>query len=424
MRAKLLCLTLGLLLLLGCGFGGRTPTPLPFVTPSATAGSGALTPLPATAIQQTIVKTATSTPEPPRTALPLPSATATLAPAAQQITVEAPVDGATVGNPLTLRGRAAVMPFEAGLLVRIYDAQNQLVAEQSILVQGAAGGPVTFEVQLPYGGVLGAGRIEVLDISAKDGAVIARAVRYVTLSNVTGGGYIEVPAPAARVTLPLRVLARVGQPGQQVNATVTWAGGAQFARLVEVLAGTDGRGLVITTLDWAAESRPPHPGTQTGALRLYDLSGQLLASQSVVILHPDDPDVIAVNLYWIVGETVAAEHVRIPRTQGIGRATLDALLWGPMPGNSSGFTTAIPSVKEVLGYPQRAATWGERVQLKGLTINDGVAHADFSGEILANPGGATKMLLIREQITQTLLQFSTIKQVVITVEGQQDMLEP
>jgi len=423
MRAKLLGLTLGLVLLLGCGFGGGTPTPLLFVTPSATAGAGTLTP-PATAIQQPIVKTSTPTPEPLKTALPLPSATATLAPAAQQITVETPADGAMVSNPLTLRGRAAVMPFEAGLLVRVYDAQNQLVVEQSILTQGVAGGPVTFEALLPYAGAPGAGRIEVLDISAKDGAVIAQAVRYVTLSSVAGGGYIEVPAAAARVTLPLRVLARVGQPGQQVNATVTWADGTQFARLVDVLAGADGRGLVITTLDWAADPRPPHPGTQTGTLRIYDLNQQLLASQSVVIMHPNDPDVIAVNLYWVVNEAVKSENVRIPRTQGIGRATLEALLWGPLPGNAAGFTTAIPSSKEILSAPQRPATWGERIQIKGLTITDGVAYADFSGEILANPGGATRMLLIREQITQTLLQFSTIKQVVILVDGKQDMLEP
>ncbi|MBN2004858.1 MAG: GerMN domain-containing protein [Anaerolineae bacterium] len=423
MRARLLCLAIGLLLLLGCGFGGGTPTPLPFVTPSGTAVNATLTAtLPATAILQPT--TPSPTPAPLQTALPLPTATATLAPSAQQITIEAPADGATAGNPLILRGRTTAMPFEAGLLVRVYDARDQLVVEQPILVQGAAGGPTTFAVQLPYGGSPGAGRIEVLDISAKDGSVVARGTRYVTLSGVPGSGYIEVPAPAAKVTLPLRILAHVGQPGQQVNATVTWADGTQFARLVDVLAGADGRGLAITALDWAAEQRPSHPGTQSGTLRIHDLNGQLLASQSVVILHPDDPDVIAVNVYWVVNETLTAERIHIPRTQGIGRASLDALLWGPVPGNPSGFTTAIPTPKEILSYAQRTSTWGDRVQIKGLTINEGVAYADFSGEILANPGGSTRMLLIRDQITQTLLQFSTINQVVITVEGKPDMLEP
>ena len=34
------------------------------------------------------------------------------------------------------------------------------------------------------------------------------------------------------------------------------------------------------------------------------------------------------------------------------------------------------------------------------------------------------MTLIRQQIEQTLLQFSTVNRVIITVEGKPDMLEP
>ena len=55
---------------------------------------------------------------------------------------------------------------------------------------------------------------------------------------------------------------------------------------------------------------------------------------------------------------------------------------------------------------------------------DGVARADFSKELLANAGGAARMSLIRQQIEQTLLQFSTVNQVIITVEGQEGALGP
>jgi spore germination protein GerM len=79
---------------------------------------------------------------------------------------------------------------------------------------------------------------------------------------------------------------------------------------------------------------------------------------------------------------------------------------------------------EVLTAANRGADWGERVRLKDLTIINGVARADFSKELLANAGGAARMSLIRQQIEQTLLQFSTVNQIIITVEGQAGMLEP
>ena len=133
---------------------------------------------------------------------------------------------------------------------------------------------------------------------------------------------------------------------------------------------------------------------------------------------------MATNVYWVVQEEVMAQRIRIPRTLGIGRASLDALLWGPAPGNPQAYTTALPTPEEVLNHPGRGTAWGERVRLKDLRIVDGVAYADFSGEILAHHGGAAQVLLMRAQIEQTLLQFSTVSQVVITVEGQPDMLEP
>jgi spore germination protein GerM len=63
--------------------------------------------------------------------------------------------------------------------------------------------------------------------------------------------------------------------------------------------------------------------------------------------------------------------------------------------------------------------------LRKLTIVDGVATADFSKEMRAYGGGSLRVTLIRQQIERTLMQFPTVRQVVITIEGESEgVLEP
>ncbi len=408
---KVICVLLCLTLLSACTIIGRTPTPLPDLT-SPTSQT------PATAIPTPIPPTPTPAPLPTFTPQPL---TANMS---QVIVLDYPQNGAAVGNPLTVRGRVALLPFEATLVVRVYDAWGQLAAVAPIMVQGEYGGPGTFEGSITYGGVPGAGRVEVADVSAKDGSDITKAEVALTLTGFPGGGYIEMPAPLAQVTVPTRVLARVGRPGEQVNVTLIWNDGAQFTHPVTLLSGKDGRGLAVISMDWVADPRPTHPATQGGALQIHDAAGQLLAWQPLTILHPSDPNTMSTKVYWVRGEQLYAQTIRIPRTLGIGRASLEMLLWGPTPNNREGFQTALPLPAEVLSAANRGTDWGERVLLRDLTIINGVARADFSKELLANAGGAARMLLIRQQIEQTLLQFSTVNKVIITVEGRTDMLEP
>ncbi len=116
---------------------------------------------------------------------------------------------------------------------------------------------------------------------------------------------------------------------------------------------------------------------------------------------------------------------RIPRTIQIGTATLNELLWGPGPPNLAGFTTAIPTPEQVLSFPGRAPGWGARVTLRSLVIRDGVATADFSRELKAYGGGSLRVMLIRRQIAPTLMQFPTVQEVRIAIEGQTEgVLEP
>jgi hypothetical protein len=100
----------------------------------------------------------------------------------------------------------------------------------------------------------------------------------------------------------------------------------------------------------------------------------------------------------------------ITRTEATARAAITSLLFGLNSAEAkSGFSTSInPNVK-----------------LNSITIEDGVAKADFSKELEAGVGGSCRVAVIRAQITETLKQFSTVKDVVISIDGRaKDILQP
>lgn len=423
--------------LTGCSLLGGKPTELPWrptETASATVApllaptatpvsptSAATQPLPTPTIG---AATATQTRSPQPTAsmaTPTSSPLGTAAPAEQFITLEIPVAGQQVENPLVVRGSARFYPFEGTLVVRVFDARDQLAAEVAIIAQGDYGQTASFLASIPYGGVPGRGRVEVLEFSPRDGSPTAVAAQSITLSGFPGRGYIELPTPLTKATLPIGILARVGAPGQQVRASVVWEDGTRITSTHTLLHGLDGRGLLVAPLDAALVD---HPATQPGAVEITTPEGSPLAWQPLTILHPDDAGTMPTKVYWVRDGEIVSQALRVPRTPGIGRASLDRLLWGPIPGNADGFTSAIPSAADVLAYPGRDSTWAERVTLRQLSIVNGVAYADFSLELNAHAGGAEQSVHIREQIEATLRQFATVDSVVITVNGQPALLEP
>lgn len=419
----------------GCSLVGSKPTPLPWVaaeTTVATAESQVASTATPTGPTSAPTKSAPITPTegaaaiptstPQRTTMPT-SPPGTELPAGQIISLEVPVAGQSVGNPVTVRGNARLYPFEGILVVRVYDARGQLAADVPIIADGEYGQAASFAASISYGGMPGAGRVEVLEFSPRDGSVTAVATQPVTLSGFPGAGYIELPAPLTHVTLPIDVLARIGTPGQQVRAAVVWADGTRITATHTLLQGLDGKGLLATPLDFSSAA-PVQPGSQVATIEISTLEGSPLAHQPITVLHPQDPGTMATNVYWLRDGEIVPQALRIPRTAGIGRASLDRLLWGPVTGNTDGFTTAIPSPEDVLAYPGRDAAWGERVRLRRLAIVSGVAYADFSLELGAHSGGADQVVAIRQQIEATMRQFATVNSVVIMVNGQPALLEP
>ncbi len=395
-----LCAVLVLSFLSGCG-----PKPVPATLPSS--------PVPTPKVEPS--------PRPTEAATPAPTQPEAI------ITLIAPRPGDEVTSPVEVRGSVTVSPFESTLLGRVYDMAGQVVGSAPIMVAAEMGQPGTFVGSIPFTvATAGPGRVEVAEISAKDGTVVLRASVEVRLIPSAAPATIEIPQAGARATLPLHILARLGRPGEEVVASLRWQDGTVLERSYPLRAGEDGRGLLIESLWWQADVPPlPMPPTQPATLELRRADGTVLARQPLTVLNWEDPEVTTVTLYFLLGEEPTPVQVHIPKTVRIGTAALEELLWGPPPYDLAGLGTALPTPDQVLSYPGRGPDWGCRVRLLGLTIQDGVALANFSREMKAYGGGSARVWAIRQQITRTLLEFPTVREVVIAVEGETEgVLEP
>jgi len=107
---------------------------------------------------------------------------------------------------------------------------------------------------------------------------------------------------------------------------------------------------------------------------------------------------------------VAATSRTVLKTKETGYIALHELLKGPATLEKvKGFRTSIP----------------DNVRINSLNISDGVARADFSPELEVGVAGSCRVTAIRSQITQTLKQFPSVKDVVISIGGRtEDILQP
>ncbi|KKU48904.1 MAG: hypothetical protein UX68_C0006G0021 [Parcubacteria group bacterium GW2011_GWA2_46_9] len=101
---------------------------------------------------------------------------------------------------------------------------------------------------------------------------------------------------------------------------------------------------------------------------------------------------------------------RIPKTAAVARAAVEELLYGPtVAERESSYFTSI----------------NEGVKIQRLIIKNSVAEIDFDETMEQAVGGSCRVAAIRAQITDTLKQFSTVKTVVISIDGRvADALQP
>ncbi|MBI2577252.1 MAG: GerMN domain-containing protein [Candidatus Wildermuthbacteria bacterium] len=134
----------------------------------------------------------------------------------------------------------------------------------------------------------------------------------------------------------------------------------------------------------------PAPTPQTFSIKIYFNNSKL------------DPGFSCIKTFPITRN--------ISRTTATARAAIEELLKGPMQAEiSQGYFTSINS--------------GARLQ--SIAIQSGVAYADFSEELERGVGGSCRVAAIRAQISDTLKQFPSVKQVQISINGRtEDILQP
>lgn len=100
----------------------------------------------------------------------------------------------------------------------------------------------------------------------------------------------------------------------------------------------------------------------------------------------------------------------IKKTAAVARAALEELLRGATEADKQeGFFTSInPGVK-----------------IQKLAIENKTARVDFDEQLEFQMGGSCRVAAIRAQITQTLKQFPTIENVIISIDGETEtILQP
>lgn len=95
----------------------------------------------------------------------------------RSITLRQPFPNQAICSPVTVSGSVTVSPFEATLAGRVYNNSGQIIGAGPIHVNAEMGKPGTFLGQLTFdkARASGYGRVQVAELSAKDGSVVVSA---------------------------------------------------------------------------------------------------------------------------------------------------------------------------------------------------------------------------------------------------------
>jgi len=221
------------------------------------------------------------------------------------------------------------------------------------------------------------------------------------------------------------------QANQQISSPVlikgqargTWYFEASFP--IEVLDADKvvlATGIAQAKSDWMTEDfvpfeanidfKLPLSGNGYLVLKKDNPSGEAVNDDQLILPIAFSQEKMSVKVFFATAKTAGDDDFdckyleavakEVPKSQGVARAAILALLAGPSAEDkASGFSTAI----------------NENVKINSLTIEDGVAKIDFNEQMQYQVGGSCRVSTIRAQIEQTLKQFPTVKNVIISVNG-------
>jgi hypothetical protein len=200
-----------------------------------------------------------------------------------------------------------------------------------------------------------------------------------------------------------------------------------------------GKKFVTATKDWMSESLVPFAGelefqkptTKTGFLifKNDNPSGLEENEKSFEVLVDFEPTTMTVKAFYnnskldpaFLCDKVFPVSREIPWTVGTGRAATE--------GNPEQSRRAIEELLKGPSEQERAMNYftniNPNVRINDVTIDNGTARIDFSDELGKNIAGSCRVTAIRAQITGTLEQFPSVKNVVISINGRvDDILQP
>ncbi len=190
---------------------------------------------------------------------------------------------------------------------------------------------------------------------------------------------------------------RVYPETQNIQTTVTESGGVRarvgsLGTLSDTGVYTESANNAVFTADFSLAKN------QDGEWRIVNLDDGIFLAEKMFFgqLYVEAP------VYFLASATdsLVADLHWFPRREAPSRA-LRALLSGPSPWLSDGVTSAVPEDTRLT---------------KTLQIDDGVAHVELSPNVLAMPQRQRSLLLA--QVRSTLLAFSSIQSVQISVPGE------
>lgn len=226
--------------------------------------------------------------------------------------------------------------------------------------------------------------------------------------------YVSSPTKSAVVSLPFSVTGRARVFENQLNYQLLTASGKVLIEGTAYAQSPDAGefGPFAFTIDSL-----PNPTYSPVILEVFDYSAKDGVKQDIVSLPISINMLKAMDIkvfFLEEGATdcTAVTPVRrfVPKTEAVAKIALNELLKGVFAvEKEKKLTTQLPPF----------------VTLNSVTITDGVARADFSKELGQNVAGSCKVQAIRSQIIQTLKQFDTVKDVVISIDGKiEGILQP
>ncbi|MDD5711067.1 MAG: GerMN domain-containing protein [Candidatus Colwellbacteria bacterium] len=230
---------------------------------------------------------------------------------------------------------------------------------------------------------------------------------------------VSSPAPGDIITSPLAI---------QGEARGYWFFEASFpVRLLDDNGAVLAQGIAETPLNWMTEDfvsfrvnlQFDKPATEKGMLVLEKNNPSDMPENDGAVLIPvifgeASRETTTVKVHFSTmpegstecNTTVAVERV-IPRTQAVARAALEELLKGPTQEEKDQnlFTSINPGVK-----------------VQSLTIESGIARVDFDQQLQYQVGGSCRIAAIYAEIRNTLKEFPTVQEVVISIDGDTEMI--